>query len=138
MTNIYLMAAQRMAWSVITSSSTILVVFLPLLFWRGFVLHIMKYIYANYVVGSFKYIYCYGFGFCARYCWICLKPPTNVHTEEAFSDNSGFMQLYKKVLDWTLASPKRTIKIAITVLVVVKLVHRCFGKGVEFFPGCRA
>ncbi|MCX7343387.1 MAG: efflux RND transporter permease subunit, partial [Proteobacteria bacterium] len=63
-----------------------------------------------------------------------LKPPKNLHKEGAFSENSGFMQFYKKVLDWALASPKRTIKIAIAVLVVVKLVHSFFGKGVEFFP----
>ncbi len=128
----YLMAAQRMAWPVITSISTILVVFLPLLFWPGFVGQFMKYmpitllavLSASIAMALVFVPVIAGF----------LKPPKNLHTEGAFSENSGFMQLYKKVLDWTLASPKRTIKIAITVLVVVKLVHSFFGKGVEFFP----
>ena len=128
----YLMAAQRMAWPVITSISTILVVFLPLLFWPGFVGQFMKYmpitllavLSASIAMALVFVPVIAGF----------LKAPKNLHTEGAFSENSRFMQLYRKALDWTLASPKRTIKIAIAVLVVVKLVHSFFGKGVEFFP----
>lgn len=128
----YLMAAQRMAWPVITSISTILVVFLPLLFWPGFVGQFMKYmpitllavLTASIAMALVFVPVIAGF----------LKPPKNLHTEGAFNENSKFMQLYRKALDLVLETPKHTMQIAVAVLVAVKLVHSFLGKGVEFFP----
>ncbi len=128
----YTMAAKRMAWPVITSITTILVVFLPLLFWPGFVGQFMKYmpitllavLSASIAMALIFVPVIAGF----------LKPPKVIHDEGAFGENAPLMVFYRKALNWSLAVPKRTIKIAIGILVIVKVAHSFFGKGTEFFP----
>lgn len=128
----YLLAAQRMAWPVITSITTILVVFLPLLFWPGFVGQFMKYmpitllaVLSSSIAMALIFIPVIA-GF--------LKPSKLIHKGGAFGDETPLIQLYKKTLSWSLAVPKRTLKLAVIVLVIVKVVHSFFGKGTEFFP----
>lgn len=128
----YAMAAKRMAWPVITSITTILVVFLPLLFWPGFVGQFMKYmpitllavLSASIAMALIFIPVIAGF----------LKPPKVIHDEGAFGGNAPLMIFYRKILNWSLAVPKRTIKSAIAILVIVKVAHSFFGKGTEFFP----
>lgn len=128
----YTMAAKRMAWPVITSITTILVVFLPLLFWPGFVGQFMKYmpitllavLSASIAMALIFIPVIAGF----------LRPSKVIHDEGAFGESAPLMVFYRKALNWSLAIPKRTIKIAIGILVVVKITHSFFGKGTEFFP----
>jgi multidrug efflux pump len=63
-----------------------------------------------------------------------LKPSSNIQTTKIFDEQSKLMQQYKKALNWCLAKPKRIIKIAVAILIGVKLIHSFLGKGVEFFP----
>lgn len=128
----YLMASQRMAWPVITSISTILVVFLPLLFWPGFVGQFMKYMPIT-LLAVLSASIAMALIFVPVIASF-LKPPKKLHTEGAFSENAAFMRFYQRTLDWALEFPKSTIKVALTILIITKLIHSFFGKGVEFFP----
>jgi multidrug efflux pump len=128
----YFQAAKRMTWPVITSISTILVVFIPLLFWPGFVGQFMKYMPITLlaVLSASIAMALIFVPVIAGY----LKPSSNIQTTKIFDEQSKLMQQYKKALNWCLAKPKRIIKIAVAILIGVKLIHSFLGKGVEFFP----
>lgn len=128
----YFKAAQRMTWPVITSISTILVVFIPLLFWPGFVGQFMRYMPITLlaVLGASIAMALVFVPVIAGY----MKPSKKVHVTHAFDENSLFIRKYKKILEVCLEVPQKTIKIAVGILVVVKLLHSFIGKGVEFFP----
>lgn len=132
MSESYFKAAKRMTWPVITSISTILVVFIPLLFWPGFVGQFMKYMPITLlaVLTASIAMALIFVPVIAGY----LKPTTSTSTTAIFDAQSKPMQYYKKALNWCLEKPKRTIKFAILILIGVKLLHSFLGKGVEFFP----
>lgn len=132
MSESYFKAAQRMTWPVITSITTILVVFIPLLFWPGFVGQFMKYMPITLlaVLSASIAMALIFVPVIAGY----LKPSISESTTKIFNADSVLMQKYKLLLNLCLDKPKRTIQIAIAILVCVKLLHSFIGKGVEFFP----
>lgn len=136
----FIEAAKRMAWPVITSITTILVVFLPLLFWPGVVGQFMKFLPITLllVLGSsllMALIFVPAIGSSLNY-----KPPKHqshvIQTTETGDLDTvdgwtgQYIQLLKKFLEY----PGRVLIGAVVLLVIVKSAHSFLGQGVEFFP----
>lgn len=131
----YLESAKRMAWPVITSISTILVVFMPLLVWPGVVGQFMKFMPITLIAVLTASI---------LMALIFLPAIVQAMPEKAFKRStltetkdwlSGrVLDLYKEALVKALETPKKVLLGAVALLVVVKLIHSFLGKGVEFFP----
>jgi len=136
----FLEAAQRMVWPVISSITTILVVFLPLLFWPGVVGQFMKYmpitliivlgasllmalIFVPTVGGFFKYpLHDKNSS--------SIEATEHGNLEEVDGWTGEYIQLLKKCLNY----PGRVIVGAMLLLIAVKTLHGFMSKGVEFFP----
>lgn len=129
----YLHAAQRMAWPVITSISTIIAVFMPLLFWPGVPGQFMKFmpitliaVLTASILMALVFIPAIG---------QLLKPQRTPPKPYGIPENpTGLLGTYVQVLKTVLAYPKRTIAGAIIILVMVKMAHSSWGRGMEFFP----
>jgi multidrug efflux pump len=131
----YLHAAQRMAWPVITSTVTIMAVFMPLLFWPGVPGQFMKFMPITLiaVLGAsilMALIFIPAIGHLLR--------PAKSDNHVTYSDNpdhqTGLMSKYVNILKFALDHPKRVIAGAIAILIVIKVTHSFIGRGVEFFP----
>ncbi|MBI1954288.1 MAG: efflux RND transporter permease subunit, partial [Proteobacteria bacterium] len=132
-------AAERMAWPVITSISTILVVFLPLLFWPGVVGQFMKFMPITLLATLIASILM-ALIFIPAIGSLVKRPfsqPGTLITDDQDIDIEkvkGWTGKYLSYLSYVLEQPKKTIFFAIGLLVFVKLLHSFLGKGVEFFP----
>jgi multidrug efflux pump len=132
----YLHAAQRMAWPVITSIVTIIVVFMPLLFWPGIPGQFMKYmpitliaVLSASILMALIFIPAIG-----QFLRPPSQSPDHNHTP-ANSDNvTGLTAKYLKILKVALDHPKRVIVSAIVILIMAKVAHSFLGRGIEFFP----
>lgn len=139
----FLQATQRMAWPVIVSTSTILVVFLPLLFWPGVVGQFMKFLPITLlavliasILMALLFIPAFGFlmGGISKDHAVKYRE-TIVATEEGDLDNiPGFTGWYIKLLKHALNYPKKVIVGAIGFFMLVIISYAFFGHGVEFFP----
>jgi multidrug efflux pump len=129
----YLRAAQRMAWPVITSTITIIVVFMPLLFWPGVPGQFMKYMPITLIAVLsasilMALIFVPAIGRLQKATGSFKDPKKN---------EAGFERLtywYRGILNIALDYPKRIIGGAVLILIVVKMAHSFFGRGTEFFP----
>lgn len=126
----YIEASKRMAWPVITSISTILVVFLPLLFWPGIVGEFMRYMPITLVCVLTASIFMALVFVPSVAMNLKLKPQIETQNHQHFFLES----IYKKILNFVLDRPKKTIICAVLILVLVKVLHSFIGKGIEFFP----
>lgn len=131
----YLHAAQRMAWPVITSTVTIIAVFMPLLFWPGVPGQFMKFMPITLiaVLGAsilMALIFIPAIGH--------LLKPSKSDTSTKHTDNpdqqTGLMAKYVNILKFALDHPKRIIAGAVVILILIKVTHSFIGRGVEFFP----
>jgi multidrug efflux pump len=132
----YLHAAQRMAWPVITSIITIIVVFMPLLFWPGVPGQFMKFmpitliaVLSASILMALIFIPAIG---------QFLKPPAQPldhnHAPTSPDNVTGLTAKYLKILNVALDHPKRIIAGAIVILILAKMSHSFLGRGMEFFP----
>lgn len=131
----YLHAAQRMTWPVITSTVTIIAVFMPLLFWPGVPGQFMKFmpitliaVLSASILMALIFIPAIG---------QLLRPPkghSNAQHTEGEERLTGLMGRYLNVLHYALDHPKRIIGIAVLILILIKTLHSFIGRGVEFFP----
>lgn len=137
------LAAKRMFWPVVTSTTTILVVFFPLLFWPGTVGQFMQYLpitlMATLIASIFMaiiFVPVLGAHF-GR-----LSPEASAESLETISasetgdlsDLKGLTGKYVHLLDRVLDHPLRIIGAAVGLLIAVFLIYSQFGRGVEFFP----
>lgn len=133
-------AAKRMVWPVITSITTILVVFLPLLFWPGVVGQFMKYLPITLilVLGSsllMALIFVPAIGSLLNYSPSSHQSHTIQTTETGDLDTvDGWTGQYIQLLKKFLEHPGRVLIGAVALLILVKSMHSFLGKGVEFFP----
>lgn len=139
----YRQASKRMAWPVISSISTTLAAFAPLMFWPGIVGEFMKYLPLTLmaVMGSSLVM---ALIFVPALGAIFGKPgaaadPANMKALAASEEGDlsalgGFTGAYVKLLDWVLARPGKIILASLLMLVGVQIAYGKFGKGVEFFP----
>lgn len=143
----YREAAQRMAWPVITSISTTLVVFAPLLFWPGTVGQFMKFLpitllatLSASILMALFFIPALGSVFGG------LSPDLMArkkHTIQATEDGdlfsvTGGTGAYIRILNKLLDYPKCVVLGTTGLLVAIIIIYSNLGKGIEFFPDIEA
>ncbi len=144
-------AAKRMAWPVISSTVTTLIVFLPLLFWPGTVGEFMKYMPVTLMVtltGSLMMalIFLPTIGATVGE-WLNRRQPsqdtkrreaTQADDDEPWDASMTslhpFTLRYLRLLTLMLSMPGRAVMGLIGVMIVLFILYANFGKGVEFFP----
>ncbi|WP_300655662.1 efflux RND transporter permease subunit, partial [Pseudomonas sp.] len=121
-------AATRMAWPVIASTATTLVVFLPLLFWPGVVGQFMKYLPATVIV-------CLLASLAMALVFLpVLGAVTGGRPQPLPGTPSRGARAYRKLLDRLLRRPGLAL---LGILALVALIYAGYGRynhGVEFFP----
>jgi multidrug efflux pump len=121
-------AATRMAWPVIASTATTLVVFLPLLFWPGVAGQFMKYLPATVIL-------CLLASLAMALVFLpVLGAVTGGRPQPLPETPSRGAQAYRKLLDKLLHRPGLTL---LGLLALVALIYAGYGRfnhGVEFFP----
>lgn len=139
----FIQASQRMAWPVIVSITTILVVFLPLLFWPGVVGQFMKFlpitllaVLTASILMALFFVPALGF-----YLGGISKEHAEknremiVATEEGdLNQLKGLTGWYYHILDKALNNTKKVLLGSFGFLIGVILLYSLFGVGVEFFP----
>lgn len=131
-------AALRMKWPVITSIGTILIVFIPLLFWPGMIGGVLKFLPIT-VVATLSASIAMALIFVPCLGAIFGKAPIN-HSEESYEsvDNilaiKGITGHYVNLLNKALNHPKMVVSAAIALLLCVSMLYKTLNKGVEFFP----
>lgn len=121
-------AATRMAWPVIASTATTLVVFLPLLFWPGVVGQFMKYLPATVIV-------CLLASLAMALVFLpVLGAVTGGRPQPLPSTPSRGAQAYRKLLDQLLHRPGLTLLGILALVALIYVGYGRFNHGVEFFP----
>ncbi|MCI5049067.1 MAG: efflux RND transporter permease subunit [Rickettsiales bacterium] len=138
----YSTAAKRMAWPIIASTATTLVVFMPLLFWPGIVGQFMKYMPITLIVtltGSLLMALVFmptlGTKLGGRKRVDAQEAEAIVAAETGEYDKlSSFTRGYVDILQALLKRPI-TVMFGLTAVVVsIFIMFGMFGAGVEFFP----
>ncbi|MDP9941668.1 efflux RND transporter permease subunit [Ectopseudomonas alcaliphila] len=121
-------AATRMAWPVIASTATTLVVFLPLLFWPGVVGQFMKYLPATVIL-------CLLASLAMALVFLpVLGAVTGGNARPKPQSASRAGNAYRRLLEKLLKRPGLTL---LGMLALVSLIYVGYGRfnhGVEFFP----
>ncbi|MEI8320773.1 MAG: efflux RND transporter permease subunit [Alphaproteobacteria bacterium] len=135
-------AAIRMAWPVISSIATIVVVFLPLLFWPGVMGQFMKYLPITLMATltmsllvALILVPVLG-GMVAKLDGADKKHIQDLAAMETepLTDIKGFTGFYVCFTNKLLNYPGRVLLGAVMVLVLVINLYGKFGSGVQFFP----
>jgi multidrug efflux pump len=138
----YLIASQRMAAPIISSTATTLAAFLPLLFWPGIVGEFMKYLPIT-LIATLSASLLMALIFVPTVGAIIGKPgPASHQTMKSLaaaeggdlSQLSGFTGWYIRVLRRFLVRPEQVLFLVILALIGVKFSYSNFGQGVEYFP----
>ncbi|MEN8236042.1 MAG: efflux RND transporter permease subunit [Pseudomonadota bacterium] len=134
----YAQAAKRMAWPVITSITTILVVFFPLLFWPGVIGKFMRFLPLTLIATLtasilMALVFVPTIGSLIGRAQAEEKP--NKPKMSGLSEfQQGLTGWYVRTLDYALDRPKTILLGALAALVSVFILYKIFGKGIEFFP----
>nr|WP_298143826.1 efflux RND transporter permease subunit [uncultured Pseudomonas sp.] len=121
-------AATRMAWPVIASTATTLVVFLPLLFWPGVVGQFMKYLPATVILCLLA-----SLAMALIFLPVLGAVTGGQPLPQADKPNRG-AQAYRTLLERLLRRPGLTL---LGILALIALIYTAYGRynhGVEFFP----
>ena len=126
----YVQAAQRMAWPIITSTLTTLIVFLPLLFWPGNTGAFFKYLPITLIsvlsaalVMALIFVPAIG---------ASLK--SNVRRTDAIGTDNFVSRSYARILEKAINNPGKVIFAAFISLIFIQVAYSNFGKGINFFP----
>ncbi len=139
----YREAAKRMAWPVITSIITIVVAFLPLLYWPGLIGEFMKFLpitliatLSASILMALIFVPTIGTLIGKRSSFQSVKTEQNLQAAEQgnFSQVTGMLRYYLTLLEKALDQPGRVLGAISTLLVLIIIVFGFFGRGVEFFP----
>ncbi|MFT4727454.1 MAG: multidrug efflux pump [Granulosicoccus sp.] len=148
----YASASKRMAWPVIASTFTTIVVFFPLLFWPGIIGQFMRYMPITViscllaslamalifipVIGKFigrkattKNVDIEALAYDESF------DPHQHSVEQLLSNAQGFKHTYMRTLLKLLNNPAKTLLAVLAFTVLSYVVYGAIGKGVEFFPG---
>ncbi|OEY66946.1 efflux RND transporter permease subunit [Marinobacter sp. X15-166B] len=121
-------AASRMAWPVIASTVTTLVVFSPLLFWPGVVGEFMKFL-------PMTVILCLLASLAMALVFLPVLGSVSGGRRPAVNTHDGRLtRAYRKLLARVLRYPGRTLLGVMLVIGVIYGVYARFNYGVEFFP----
>lgn len=138
----YLVASQRMAMPIISSTATTLAAFLPLLFWPGIVGEFMKYLPIT-LIATLSASLAMALIFVPTVGAIFGKPgPASHETMRSLAaaeggnleDLRGFTGWYVRVLRRFAQHPAKVLMLVIAAFVGVQVIYSQFGKGLEFFP----
>ncbi|UYP31977.1 efflux RND transporter permease subunit [Pseudomonas sp. Z8(2022)] len=121
-------AATRMAWPVIASTATTLVVFLPLLFWPGVVGQFMKYLPATVIV-------CLLASLAMALVFLpVLGAVSGGQARPQAAPTSAVGNAYRKLLETLLKRPGLTLLGMLALIALIYVGYGRFNHGVEFFP----
>ncbi len=121
-------AATRMAWPVIASTATTLVVFLPLLFWPGVVGQFMKYLPATVILCLLASL---------AMALVFLPVLGAVSGGNARAQAQGLSRAgnaYRRLLEKLLRRPGLTLLGMLALIALIYVGYGRFNHGVEFFP----
>lgn len=121
-------AAMRMAWPVISSTVTTLMVFLPLLFWPGVVGEFMFYIPVTVILCLLASLAM------ALVFMPVLGAVTGGKAHMPDSHVTAGGRAFRQLLEKLVAHPGRTLVGMLGVIVLIYLAYGRFNHGVEFFP----
>lgn len=121
-------AATRMAWPVIASTATTLVVFLPLLFWPGVVGQFMKYLPATVIVCLLA-----SLAMALVFLPVLGAVTGGQPLPPADKPNRG-AQAYRTLLGRLLRRPGLTLFGLLALIALIYTAYGRFNHGVEFFP----
>ncbi|MFI8744259.1 efflux RND transporter permease subunit [Pseudomonas sp. NPDC077186] len=121
-------AATRMAWPVIASTATTLVVFLPLLFWPGVVGQFMKYLPATVIL-------CLLASLAMALVFLpVLGAVTGGAPQPQAQHASRAGSAYRRLLEKLLRRPGLTLLGMLALIALIYVGYGRFNHGVEFFP----
>lgn len=121
-------AATRMAWPVIASTATTLVVFLPLLFWPGVVGQFMKYLPATVII-------CLLASLAMALVFLPVLGAVSggkARPQPTTSNRAG--TAYRHLLATLLKRPGLTLLGMLALIALIYIGYGRFNHGVEFFP----
>lgn len=121
-------AATRMAWPVIASTATTLVVFLPLLFWPGVVGQFMKYLPATVII-------CLLASLAMALVFLpVLGAVSGGKARPQATTNNRAGTAYRHLLATLLKRPGLTLLGMLALIALIYIGYGRFNHGVEFFP----
>ena len=121
-------AARRMAWPVVSSTATTLMVFLPLLFWPGIVGEFMFYIPVTVLLCLLASLAM------ALVFMPVLGAVTGGKTQAPSGKTTAGGLAFRRLLNRLLVRPGLTLIGMLGVIGVIYLAYDRFNHGVEFFP----
>ena len=121
-------AAGRMAWPIIASTATTLVVFMPLLFWPGVVGQFMKYLPATVILCLLASL------FMALIFLPVMGSLSKAKTTPQDTQQSRAGKAYRGLLGRLLRRPGFTFIGMLGAMVLIFLAYGKYNHGVEFFP----
>lgn len=148
----YANASKRMAWPVIASTFTTIVVFFPLLFWPGIIGQFMRYMPIT-VISCLLASLAMALIFIPVIGKFIGRQSQAIHTDtqaleydESFDPNKhsvaqlldtaqGVKHTYMRTLLGLLNNPVKTLLAALAFTVLSYVTYNVIGKGFEFFPG---
>ncbi len=128
-----LSATMEVAWPIIASTSTTVVVFAPMLFWPGVMGEFMSYLPLTVIIALLA----------SLFIAMVVNPVVaanflNPKGAKLFDDSGeargGILSRYQTVLSWSLDHPKTLVAISNLLLVASIVLYGIFGAGIEFFP----
>lgn len=122
-------AASRMAWPVIASVATTVMVFLPLLFWPGIVGEFMKYLPATVILCLLA-----SLAMALVFLPVMGQVSGGGRLSPQKSRNSRLGRGYRRTLAFLLARPGQTLTAMLLAMLLVYAFYGRFNHGVEFFP----
>ncbi|MBE8182481.1 MAG: efflux RND transporter permease subunit [Candidatus Portiera sp.] len=138
----YASAAKRMSWPIITSTSTTLAAFFPLLFWPDTIGDFMKYIPITVITTLVSALVVALIALPVLGSMIG-KPNIHAHntkiiieasSQKNYSSIKGIAGAYLRAVDGAMHHSYRTMFIMMGMFVFIIFLYSSFGKGVKFFP----
>lgn len=133
----YPRAATRMAWPIIASTATTLVVFMPLLFWPDVTGEFMKYLPITLILtlsGSLLMALLFLPMLGVRFGRARQNVSSSVHGKGEADVFEPLTRRYVRWLEWVLDRPRATMGTIAGLVAVLIALFGVFGAGVEFFP----
>ncbi len=127
-------ASKRMAWPIIASTATTLVVFLPLISWPGTVGEFMKFLPITVIICLLASLVVALIFLPVLGSWLGGSQNGKDSKQETVTTQSVLMSGYVRLLGVLLRHPGKTLLLAMTVIGITYAAYAQIGKGVEFFP----
>jgi multidrug efflux pump len=130
-------ASKRMAWPIIASTATTLVVFMPLIAWPGTVGEFMKFLPITVIICLTASLVVALIFLPVLGSWLGKKPSkqqNNILKDVSLKKTGALMSVYVSVLRKFLHHPGKTFLASLMVIAASYATYAMLGKGVEFFP----